>query len=447
MEGFKILFLSILFSLLLFNLGLTTAKDTITPTLSIRDGDTIVSAGGSFEMGFFSPGNSKRQYLGIWYKNISTTRKTVVWVANREAPLTDTSGVLTITHPGILVLRNATNGIIWSSNTTRTLESPVGQLLDSGNLVVKDGNNENLDSSVWQSFDYPCDTILPGMKIGRNLVTGFDWFLSSWQSTDDPAPGEFTLRLNLDGFPQGVVTTGQTMTYRIGSWDGVFFTGMGARPRLQKIHEFVMNDNEIYYSFSTQRFWTFPGVVLNPSGLVQVHHWNSHKIEWQIYVNVPIDQCDSYNYCGAYAICNNKHVPACECLEGFIPISPKSWNQLDWTGGCIKRIPLACNNGDGFRKYTGLKLPDTSSSWYNRSMSLKDCEGLCLKNCSCVAYANSNISGEGSGCLLWFDTLIDMRIIDNLQDVYVRAAASELGMFHNLSTVLPGSFFLYSVTI
>ena len=46
--------------------------------------------------------------------------------------------------PGILVLRNATNGIIWSSNTTRILESPVGQLLGSGNLVVKDGNNQIL---------------------------------------------------------------------------------------------------------------------------------------------------------------------------------------------------------------------------------------------------------------------------------------------------------------
>ncbi len=445
MEGFKILFLSILFSLLLSNLGLATAQDTITPTLSIRDGDTIVSAGGSFEMGFFSPGNSKRQYLGIWYKNISTTRKTVVWVANREAPLTDTSGVLTITHPGILVLRNATNGIIWSSNTTRTLESPVGQLLDSGNLVVKDGNNENLDSSVWQSFDYPCDTILPGMKIGRNLVTGFDWFLSSWKSTDDPAPGEFTLRLNLDGFPQGVVTKGQTVIYRTGSWDGVGFTGLPAPPNLQARHEFVLNDTEIYYRFWMRRSFIFARLVLNPFGVVQDNGWNSRSIDWQIYLTVPTDQCDSYNFCGAYAICNINHAPACECLEGFIPKSPKSWNQLNWTGGCIKRI--ACNNGDGFRKYTGLKLPDTSSSWYNRTMSLKDCERLCLKNCSCVAYANSNISGEGSGCLLWFDTLIDMRITDSLQDVYVRVAASELGMFHTLSTVLPSSFFLYSVTL
>uniref|UniRef100_A0A2N9I3I6 Apple domain-containing protein n=1 Tax=Fagus sylvatica TaxID=28930 RepID=A0A2N9I3I6_FAGSY len=225
------------------------------------------------------------------------------------------------------------------------MESPVGQLLDSGNLVVKDGNNVNPVSFVWQSFDYPCDTLLPGMKIGRNLVTGFDWFLSSWKSTDDPAPGEFTLRLNLDGFPQGVVTKGQTVIYRTGSWDG----GNG---------------------------------------------WNSRSIDWQIYLTVPTDQCDSYNFCGAYAICNIKHAPACECLEGFIPKSPKSWNQLrlDW----------------------------------RLTMSLKDCERLCLKNCSCVAYANSNISGEGSGCLLWFDTLIDMRITDSLQDVYVRVAASEL---------------------
>uniref|UniRef100_A0A2N9FDR8 non-specific serine/threonine protein kinase n=2 Tax=Fagus sylvatica TaxID=28930 RepID=A0A2N9FDR8_FAGSY len=282
------------------------------------------------------------------------------------------------------------------------MESPVGQLLDSGNLVVKDGNNVNLVSFVWQSFDYPCDTLLPGMKIGRNLVTGFDWFLSSWKSTDDPAPGEFTLRLNLDGFPQGVVTKGQTVIYRTGSWNGVGFTGLRALTKLERRHEFVMNDTEIYYRFWMRRSSIFERVVLNPFGVVQGNGWNSRSIDWQIYLTVPTDQCDSYNFCGAYAICNVKHAPACECLEGFIPKSPKSWNQLDWTGGCIKTIPLACNNGDGFRKYTGLKLPDTSSS-----------------------------CGEGSGCLLWFDTLIDMRITDSLQDVYVRVAASELDQIKN----------------
>ncbi|KAG4968095.1 hypothetical protein JHK87_033746 [Glycine soja] len=37
---------------------------------SIRDGETLVLAGGITKVGFFSPGNSTRRYLGIWYTNV-----------------------------------------------------------------------------------------------------------------------------------------------------------------------------------------------------------------------------------------------------------------------------------------------------------------------------------------------------------------------------------------
>ena len=69
-------------------------KDNITPIQSLRDGETIISAGGNFFQGFFSPGNSKNRYLGIWYNKISD--KTVVWTANRENPIYNSSGILTI---------------------------------------------------------------------------------------------------------------------------------------------------------------------------------------------------------------------------------------------------------------------------------------------------------------------------------------------------------------
>lgn len=73
-----------------------------------------------------------------------------------------------------------------------------------------------------------------------------------------------------------------------------------------------------------------------------------------------------------------------------------------------------------------MKLPDTSSSWVDKSLGLKECEEMCLRNCSCMAYANSDI--RGSGCLLWFDDLIDMReFTEGGQDLYIRMAASELG--------------------
>ncbi|KAL7249449.1 hypothetical protein ACSBR1_011610 [Camellia fascicularis] len=72
-------------------------------------------------------------------------------------------------------------------------------------------------------------------------------------------------------------------------------------------------------------------------------------------------------------------------------------------------------------------MPDTRNSWFDRSMTLRECETVCLKNCSCMAYANLDIRRGGSGCLLWFDELIDMRELNaNEQDVYIKMASSEL---------------------
>ncbi|KAM0068399.1 putative non-specific serine/threonine protein kinase [Helianthus debilis subsp. tardiflorus] len=69
-----------------------------------------------FELGFFSPGNSKNRYLGIWYKKISTG--TVVWVANRETPITDNSGMFKVSNNGTLVILSGGNIVVWSSNST-----------------------------------------------------------------------------------------------------------------------------------------------------------------------------------------------------------------------------------------------------------------------------------------------------------------------------------------
>ena len=76
-----------------------------------------------------------------------------------------------------------------------------------------------------------------------------------------------------------------------------------------------------------------------------------------------------------------------------------------------------------------MKLPDPSSSWFDRNMSLKKCEEMCLENCSCKAYANLDIRNGGSGCLLWFANLVDLVVLQmGGQDLYIRVAASELGI-------------------
>ncbi|GMP52718.1 hypothetical protein CsSME_00018428 [Camellia sinensis var. sinensis] len=178
--------------------------------------NTIVSSGGSFEMGFFSPGSSRNQYLGIWYKNIPV--RTVVWVAKRKIPLLDSSGVVTIINPGSLALVHGTGSVIWSPNMTGSTRDPVAQLMESGNLVVRDANDQS-GHFLWQSFDYPCDTLLPGMKLGKNFETGLERHLSSWKSSDDPAPGEFTYRCDPQGYPQNILSRGSVQLFRTGPWN------------------------------------------------------------------------------------------------------------------------------------------------------------------------------------------------------------------------------------
>ena len=119
----------------------------------------------------------------------------------------------------------------------------------------------------------------------------------------------------------------------------------------------------------------------------------------------------------------------CQCLQGFIPRSQEEWNMLNMSKGCTRKTPLNCEKGDGFVKLVGVKLPDMLEFWLNKNMGLKECKEVCFKNCSCKAYANSDVRNGGSGCLMWFGDLIDIRAMhlkDSKQDIYIRLSASEI---------------------
>ncbi|KAJ6855917.1 LOW QUALITY PROTEIN: hypothetical protein NC651_040517 [Populus alba x Populus x berolinensis] len=75
------------------------ARDTITyagSLISNDGGETLVSAGKRFELGFFAPEQSSayRSYVGIWYYR--SNPRIYVWVANRNRPLLDDGAVLAL---------------------------------------------------------------------------------------------------------------------------------------------------------------------------------------------------------------------------------------------------------------------------------------------------------------------------------------------------------------
>ncbi|CAA3033548.1 G-type lectin S-receptor-like serine threonine-kinase At4g27290 isoform X1 [Olea europaea subsp. europaea] len=115
------------------------------------------------------------------------------------------------------------------------------------------------------------------------------------------------------------------------------------------------------------------------------------------------------------------------------------WDILDWSSGCVRRIPLNCQQKEGFVKLSSVKLPDLLQFSINKSMSLNQCKSECLKDCSCIAYAKSDIREGGSGCFMWFGDLIDIRESseNNGQDViYIRMPVSELRNSKNTRLVL-----------
>ncbi|KAL8487344.1 hypothetical protein ACS0TY_023862 [Phlomoides rotata] len=396
-------------------------KDSINADQTIKDGETLVSSGGRFELGFFRPGNSSNRYVGLWFKNVTET--VVVWVANRDSPLSDNSGVLKLVPPGILLLLNSTNGTVWASNASTTVQNPVAQLLDSGNFVVSDDRGENF---VWQSFDHPTDTNLPGMKLGWNSVTGKENYLSSWKSRDDPATGEYTFHLDPTGYPQIVMRRGSAILYRIGPWNGIRFPGP-PNPRQTPTYNMtlVMDDKEVYNMLDLVDKSFVSRYTMSYSGLGQRWTLADGSLVWVMDFSVPSDMCDEHNRCGAYGSCNVGKGPVCECLDPrFVAGDPEGWARMDWRGGCVRRTNLSCE-GDVFLEYSGIKLPDARNSWHNDTMNLDECRAECLNNCSCMGYTQLDIR-KRSGCLIWFYELIDIRTLSvDGQVIYIRMASSE----------------------
>nr|GEW81027.1 G-type lectin S-receptor-like serine/threonine-protein kinase At4g27290 isoform X1 [Tanacetum cinerariifolium] len=424
MKGFSLLLLISIISTLLVT---STAISTITPNQNITDGQTILSDNETFRMGFFSPSNvSRNRYFGIWYNKISVM--TVVWVANRDAPVTDNSSVLVLNDKGILMLFNSSDNMIWSSNSTTTRHVPVAQLLDTGDLVIRNVNDRDPENYLWQSFDYPGNTFLPDMKFGLDFVKGLNKYLTSWKSADDPSSGEYTNKMESEGYPQILLREGSEVKFNSGPWNGRRFSGMpNLKPNDIYTFGFVINQKEVYYKFELVNNSVVSRMILSTAGVIQRFIWVERAQEWRLYVTGQMDNCDRYGLCGPYGICNINNSPPCGCLRGFEPRFQEEWRRADWSNGCMRKAELNCSGGDGFVKQRGVKVPDTRKTWFNVSMNLEECEKVCLRNCNCTAYANTDVRSGGSGCLLWLDDLVDIRMYgEDGQDIYVRMAASEL---------------------
>ncbi|XP_044496992.1 G-type lectin S-receptor-like serine/threonine-protein kinase At1g11410 isoform X1 [Mangifera indica] len=413
-------------------LHLSTSIDTISSTQFIKDGDLIISRGKIFALGFFSPGNSVKRYVGIWYFQVS--EPTIVWVANRDSPVNDSSGILSIDTDGNLALFESNQTVpLWTTNISVVPEkNAVAQLLDSGNLVLLQNDTGKL---LWQSFDCPTHTLLPFMKLGLNRRTGLNRELIAWKSADDPGTGKFSYRIDPTGFPQLTLYKGTTKWWRSGSWTGQRWSGV---PEMTSNYifnvTFINNQDEISIVYGVTKPVT-TRLMVNESGFVQRFTWSNSDHRWIGFWSAPKEQCDYYDHCGANSNCDPYHADKfeCTCLPGFEPNSLDEWYLRDTSGGCKRKRDMSmCQKGEGFVKVAHVKIPDTNITRVEMSLDLKACERECLRNCSCLSYSSAYGESKGGiGCLMYHGDLIDTRSYTNAagQDLYLRVDAAELALY------------------
>nr|XP_043619651.1 G-type lectin S-receptor-like serine/threonine-protein kinase At2g19130 [Erigeron canadensis] len=375
------------------------AEYTLTVNQSLSGDQTIISEGERFELGFFKPGQSSKYYIGIWYKKESTsTYRYVVWVANRETPISNRYKSNLKIIGGNLVLLNESKTQIWSTNLNTNATSPASLvLLDEGNLVLRYGSS--LSPPVWQSFDHPTDTFLPGSKFGYNRRTNTTQVLTSWRSWEDPGMGLYSLEFDHTEKQYVLKWNNSVQYWTSGPWNDehkafpqMTLDGMYYLSRID-------NENESYFTFSS-----YPGIKsslwIDVSGMIKLETSPGSELSW----SQPREQCQVYPRCDVFGVCNSESWPSCKCLTAFTPTSKRNWILNDYSGGCMRKTELNCSVKEKKVEFIlSYALVEHLSFLENETLAMDEsaCRRSCLDDCTCDAF-----SFIFKTCQLWRNTLV-----------------------------------------
>ncbi|CAA7035964.1 unnamed protein product [Microthlaspi erraticum] len=399
---------------------ISTSSSTLSSTgrhvrLSANKG-TIVSPGDGFELGLFR-GASDLWYLGTWH---TKGERRPFWVANRDNPLFSPSAILEISNSN-LVLRDQPGGSVWSTGNLSSRAELEAELLYNGNFVLREANDT--DRILWQSFDFPTDTLLPGMKLGWDRKINPERSLSSWRDYNDPTTGYFLYGVRLGNLHELFIWN--IGGYRPGPWyrsDVVTEMSYGAINIIDEEDEYTIS-----YAITNS---SFPWMIrLTQEGDLWKFQWDPTSREWKVSPQAPTAECDYYSKCGPDSYCDVKEAQICSCIQGFRPVDQQAWQVKDFTLGCERKRPLTCNEDVFLNLTSKMNMPDSKRTIAVPEIGLEECHKRCLANCNCtaVSYTDTYKPSGGWGCVMWTGKLVDLRSMEQGQDLYVKIASPDLG--------------------
>ncbi|KAM4102852.1 hypothetical protein ACJW30_06G034100 [Castanea mollissima] len=337
-----------------------------------------VSPSGLFAFGFYPQNDGFA--IGIWLLN--QTEKTVIWTANRDDPPVSSNATLELTIDGELLLRTE-QGIELSISDVDDAASSAA-MLDSGNFVLY-GNDSNV---IWDSFDFPTDTILGGQNLSgaHNLVSSV--------SISDHSSGRYSLNMKLDG---------NLVAYPVNSSDdaGAYWSsdtsksGYVAHLVLTRLGVLLVRASGLDVSILANSSYpdkngtTIYRATLDADGIFrlylhQIKSGNSSSVlmEWSALSN----QCEVKGFCGLNSYCSGKGSKAdCNCYPGFDFI-----NTSNKFLGCHQNFneDNCGRSEDPERLYNVASLENvwwTDDPYSVKLIEKKACGKSCLEDCNCGA--------------------------------------------------------------
>ncbi|BAT97842.1 hypothetical protein LR48_Vigan11g043600 [Vigna angularis] len=377
----SLIFMSILLLLLLY----LHSSAALPLSVERPDEDVIVSSPkGTFTAGFRNVGENAYCF-GVWF---SQAEKHVVWMANRDVPVNGKRSSLSLLKNGNLVLSDAGQFDVWDTKTLS--EQPLElHLHDTGNLVLLEQTNRS--SVLWESFNFPTDTLLPGQ-----LLTRFTKLVSA-RSEGNYSSGFYKLFFDNDNVFRLLYEGRQVSSvYWPDPWLVSNNVGFGnGRTSYNSSRVAVLDDLGLFsvsdkYSLTTIDYGLLlqRRLTLDYDGNVRIYSRENGQEDWSIAGQFKSQPCFIHGICGPNSICSHDKAIGrkCECLEGY------SWvDSQDWSLGCTPKFKTTCDNKTEYRVVPLYEVDfygyDYGTSFQN--YTYKQCEKLCLEVCECLGFQYS----------------------------------------------------------
>ncbi|XP_076927986.1 putative receptor protein kinase ZmPK1 [Bidens hawaiensis] len=316
-------------------------------------------------------------------------------MANRDAPVNGKKSRLSLQKDGNLVLIDAGQHVIWSTQTQSKSSSLELKLKNTGNLVLALQQQQQQQHVLWQSFDYPTDTLLPNQPFTRNTQ------LVSSRSSTNYSSGYYKLIFDHDSILRLIYDNLETTsnywpdpkirTYYAGRFEYI-------DARTAQLDSYGLFNSTDGFSFTTTDYGLGPQRMmrLDTDGNVRAYTQAGIGMKWEVTWQAISQICRIDGTCGPNSLCTySNYGRKCSCLHGF-----KMAHSQDWSAGCEPDQSMDCKeDGCDF-----IALPYAEFYGYDIrfhvNTTLDACKKDCLHDNNCRGFNFAYLSDKGFFCFL-----------------------------------------------